>query len=129
MTLIITAVNKLHVVQVSDRRLTRGGTLVDDNANKAICVISKYSRFSIAYTGLAEIKKDRQVLHTDEWIADCLASIHAGNLSLFEIASVLKKQLTNTIEAQPWKFTDNGLTLAIAGYCHDKMFVGGISNM
>jgi hypothetical protein len=71
MTMIATLVARNKVVQVSDRRLTwPNGGLADDEANKAICVKCNNAHFSIAYTGLAEIGKERK--RTDIWLAEYL---------------------------------------------------------
>lgn len=54
MTLIITAVDKERVVQVSDRRLTdRTGEVHDHGADKAVCIGMGYVHFATSYTGLA----------------------------------------------------------------------------
>lgn len=129
MTLIITAINKNTVVQVSDRRLTRGKKLYDDLANKAICVANRDSKFSMAYTGLAEVIVNGKETRTDEWITDYLASLNAGNMTLIEMVKKLTDQMTSVIKSQKWKLEDKGLTLATAGFHQGKIFIGGISNM
>jgi hypothetical protein len=53
LTLILTCATRESVVQVSDRRLTRDGQLVDDNTTKAIYYCG---RVAIGYTGVAKIQ-------------------------------------------------------------------------
>jgi hypothetical protein len=108
-TLIMTAVTKTDIVQVSDRRLSVGNRPVDDQANKAICVVCRDGEFAIAYTGLADTGAGR----TDIWLIDYLAYIDAGNLEVGPIVSALER------EAAAWVsnvcFEARGLTIALAG--------------
>lgn len=68
MTLIISCATRTHVIQVSDRRLTRlsDGGLLTDGRNKAVLFDH---RVAISYTGLAEVSSRTP---TDRWIAQCL---------------------------------------------------------
>ncbi len=56
------------MVQVVDRRLTSGGVVYDDLANKAVCGVCADARFSVAYTGLM-----MRPVRTDEWVANLLS--------------------------------------------------------
>lgn len=84
MTLIITAVDKGKIVQVSDRRLTwPDGRVYDHGSNKAVCIGMGYIHFATSYTGLAYVggslrKEDR----TDYWLLEELGAItRDGNLA------------------------------------------------
>ena len=68
MTLILDCIARDAVFQVSDRRLTDayGGTVVDDQSNKAVVVDG---RIVFGYTGLAIINGQR----TDQWLAQVIA--------------------------------------------------------
>lgn len=77
MTLILTALNERCVVQVSDRRLTSNGKLVDDEANKAIALTLPDARLSVAFTGLARAGS----FDTRDWLMEAIhrASKDEGN--------------------------------------------------
>jgi hypothetical protein len=54
MTLILTALNSDYVVQLSDRRLTTGRRVVDEESNKALLVHLSDGRLVFGFTGLAK---------------------------------------------------------------------------
>ena len=113
MTLIVTAVGKSFVIQASDRRLTTpSGELRDDNANKALCVACRDAVFAMAYTGLAQIGSKR----TDEWLADELTEMKAGDLSFIELWMALKSRLDPTFNNLRVDRKHRSLVLVMAGY-------------
>src|SRR5258708_125332 len=116
MTLIITAINKNRVVQVSDRRLTKNGKIYDSKANKAICVSNQDSQFLLAYTGFAEFILHNKKIRTDEYITNYLANINAGNLKLEEILKSLSSHLGSIISKQAYIKEQKRLTLVIGGF-------------
>jgi hypothetical protein len=66
MTLILTCLTHKHIVQVSDRRLTRlNGELYDDDTNKTVFF---NGQIAVAYTGLAFMEGKA----TAEWIGMCM---------------------------------------------------------
>jgi hypothetical protein len=66
MTLVLSCITPEFLVQVSDRRLTKlDGSLVDDEANKAVLFVGQ---FLFAYTGLAHVGRVR----TDDWLVEAL---------------------------------------------------------
>lgn len=85
MTLIISAVVGDYAIQVSDRRLTRAGQLVDDEANKAVLFCN---RFIFAYTGLALVGS----IPTDDWLTQVLVNSRA--LSISDATQSLAQQAT-----------------------------------
>lgn len=124
MTLIITSLSDDTIVQVSDRRVTRNGVLVDDECNKAVFVVCKDARFSIAYTGLAEIFGNR----TDEWIFNYLTSINAGCLSFPDILKSLHSKLASKaahlLRLGPYR----KLSFVFAGFGPPGPFLATLSN-
>lgn len=122
MTLIMTAMTKLDVVQASDRRLTRNGNLYDDSANKAVCVACSDARFAMAYTGIAEIQGTR----TDEWLVDFLASEGAGGMKLASICEALRSRATTDLSNVPPKH--RRITFALGGFRNTTPFAAAISN-
>lgn len=79
MTLILSFLSRDHVIQVSDRRLSRprGSTceVCDDESNKAVVA---HNLVAFAYTGLAEVSAET---HTDIWLWDRLREAGAQNIS------------------------------------------------
>ncbi len=73
MTLILTLLATNKIVQVSDRRLTLNGETCDSNANKLVCVGCDDARFSVGYTGVAEIDGQR----TDYWLKNQVKAIRS----------------------------------------------------
>ncbi|BBX53148.1 hypothetical protein GCM10009645_54020 [Mycolicibacterium poriferae] len=68
MTLIQTLLTDKYVLQVSDRRLTRGGELFDDHHNKAVCWLGC---MAAAFTGFAFADYEMKY-PVSLWIADVL---------------------------------------------------------
>lgn len=118
MTLILTLVSSNKVVQVSDRRLTLGKDIHDVNANKAICVGCSDARFSVGYTGVAEIDGQR----TDYWLVDQISSVfQSGNEDVLTVYKTLQERATKAIshlryKRRPVHPQGRGLTLVLAGY-------------
>jgi hypothetical protein len=126
MTLIITALSENIVVQVSDRRLTYpNGSCSDNWAIKAICVSCADACFSMAYTGLAEIRSQR----TDEWAVDYLASIKANELNFPELFKSFRKHVVSTFRKLCHLGTTRGITFVIAGFGRPGPFMALLSNI
>ncbi len=68
MTLIISAGNSENFIQVSDRRLSSNGALVDDDSNKATVFVCKNARFAVGFTGLARYGS----FDTQSWLTQTL---------------------------------------------------------
>lgn len=126
MTLIITALSENAVVQVSDRRITlTNGSCSDDLAIKAICVSCADACFSMAYTGLAEIRSQR----TDEWAVDYLASIKANELNFPELFDSFRKHVVSAFRELHYLGRTRGITFVIAGFGRPGPFVALLSNI
>lgn len=123
-TMIATALSDETVVQVVDRRLTKGGVLYDDLANKAICGVAADASFSIAYTGLMMTPT-----RTDEWLANFLAADQVLALRLPEILEKLASARTLEFERLGHLPEDQRrLSLAFAGFCIHGPFAATVSN-
>ncbi len=124
MTMIATFVSDEVVVQVVDRRLTAGGKLYAEQANKALCVGSCDAAFSIAYTGLV-MRPDR----TDVWLTEYLVTPGILQLPLPKLlesmASALSKEFNRFAQFPP---DQRRLTLAIGGFCIRGPFMAMITN-
>jgi hypothetical protein len=68
MTLIVSLANKDFVVQISDRRLSSNGRLIDDESNKCGVVFCLNARMAFGYTGLARYKN----FSTATWLLSVL---------------------------------------------------------
>jgi hypothetical protein len=118
MTLILTLVSTNKIVQVSDRRLTLNGKVCDSNANKLVCVGYDDARFSVGYTGVAEIDGQR----TDYWLVDQIESIFSsGHRDVLTVYKELADKATSAVSRLRYKGRlvhqrHRGLTLALAGY-------------
>lgn len=82
MTLIIALGNSEQVIQISDRRLSSNGRLVDDESGKAGQLTCRNGRFAFGATGLARYGG----FSTREWLLDAL--LEAGSPD-YEMAGIL----------------------------------------
>ena len=96
MTLIINCATHEYAVQVSDRRLTKGGKVVEDDANKIVLFCG---RMAFSYTGLAEIGKEK----TDIWLTKILADPKCQSLS--DAVRTIKARATESFQHVPWSKT------------------------
>ncbi len=131
MTLIITAVDKGRIVQVSDRRLTwPNGEVHDHAANKAVCVGMGYIHFATSYTGLAYLGHLRREDRTDYWLLDNLGRItRDGEPSIEQICNSLGDCAAHAL-SRLGHHKNKGLTVVMAGYDRDnRPFRATVSNM
>lgn len=118
MTLILTLIATNKIVQVSDRRLTLNGKTCDSNANKLVCVGCDDARFSVGYTGVAEI--DGQ--GTGYWLVDQIESIfRSGHQDVLTVYKMLEEKATKAVsrlqyKGRPVHPQGKGLTLVLTGY-------------
>ena len=64
MTLIVALGNTEQVIQISDRRLTCDGKLIDDESNKCGVLFCLNARMAFGFTGLARWKN----FETTKWL-------------------------------------------------------------
>jgi hypothetical protein len=91
MTLILSLCNKEHAVQISDRRLSSNGRLVDDESNKCGVIFCLDARMAFGYTGLAKWKG----FITSAWL---LKSLHDSATPDFTIGKTLERLKINATE-------------------------------
>lgn len=126
MTLIQTVWTKDIILQVSDRRLTKGisnskSVLVDDEAYTKL--IHWNNTFTAGFTGLARIDR-RQKEPTSQWIAEILSDSPFFEHGL----EILKVEAANRIKKLP-KNWDRRLAIVIAGFDHREVpLVGLVTN-
>jgi len=124
-TLILTAVTRDSIVQVSDRRLTRSdGTLFDDNTTKAILFCG---RLAIGYTGSAFIEN----VPTAEWLARVIAPHQDIEAGFDDAVSKLETFITSQPSPKTWRlaFVATGWgTETRAGRLNPTPFIYTVSN-
>ena len=121
MTLIQTVWTQDRIIQVSDRRLTAGGKLVDDHYTK---LVLWNERFTVGFTGLARVDR-RQRESTALWMAEILS-----DCAQFEVGcAALQSEAQKRFKKLP-KNWDVRLAIVIAGFdSREQPLVACISNM
>lgn len=94
MTLILALGNKDYVVQISDRRLSNNGRLVDDESNKCGVVFCLNARLAFGYTGLARWNN----FSTQKWLLQALHDSASPEFMIGEILERLKNNATETFK-------------------------------
>lgn len=124
MTLIATAISDDSVVQVVDRRITVGGELYDDLANKSLCGTCADANFSLCYTGLM-----MKPVRTDEWLANFLASDQLLSQCFPAVLDALANALTEEFERfRELPASERRLTVVFAGFGPPGPFVASVGN-
>ncbi len=95
MTLILTLGNNDQMIQISDRRLSSNGKLIDDESNKCGVLFCKNARMAFGYTGLAQWKS----FNTQKWLLKALHDSAQPDYSMGGILKRLKLNATNTFQS------------------------------
>jgi hypothetical protein len=106
MTLLLSCLTPAFVITVSDRRLTRAGTLFDDERNKAV---SWCHNVTLSFTGLAYLDQ-RLKERTDHWIAQTLRGQSDVNIAGRVLAKAAQEKL------RLLSFADKRLAIMMAGF-------------
>lgn len=94
MTLIIGAMCEKYVVQVSDRRLSRNGKVVDDEQDKTTVLICNNARFAVGFTGLAGYG----TFDTHSWMLKTLRDAGPPEFTPLELTTRFTAEATNYFE-------------------------------
>src|SRR5947209_3808830 len=97
MTIVLALANVDHVVQLSDRRLSNGLTVVTDQANKATVVTCVNARFAVGFSGLAAVGRFR----TEEWFARVLADHSDADCSALRVLEAFTDRATREFSENP----------------------------
>ncbi|MBN2896922.1 MAG: SEC-C domain-containing protein [Campylobacterales bacterium] len=97
MTLILALGNSEHVAQISDRRLSCNGKLVDDESNKCGVLVCLNARMTFGYTGLAKWEN----FSTIDWLLKALHHAASPDFTIGEILERLKVTATKTFREDP----------------------------
>jgi hypothetical protein len=92
MTLVLTLGNSEQIIQVSDRRLTVNGALLDDESNKSGVLFCSNARFAYSFTGLA---RTRSGFETGEWLRTTLYECGPPDYVAHEILKRLQERASH----------------------------------
>jgi hypothetical protein len=116
LTLIITAGNTQHYVQVSDRRLTVNGSLAEDEANKAVVLHCGDARLALGFTGLARVGGFK----TREWLLRAINESGPPHYTAISVIKAFEERATRDFRELPSLRTlpdeTKRLTVLFSGY-------------
>lgn len=116
MTLILTLGNSQQVVQVSDRRLSSNGQLVDDESSKAGILTCRDARLAFGFTGLALFGD----FSTREWLLDALYQTaspdYLAGPMLDRLTSRATDEFSNAAALRTVPPKDKRLSVMFSGY-------------
>lgn len=96
MTLILTLGNSDQVIQISDRRLSRQGELVDDESNKAGVLVCSNARLAFGFTGIAETASKDFI--TRDWLLEALNDALSSCTDALGILRRLRNSASNLFQ-------------------------------
>ncbi len=118
MTLILVLGNRENVVQISDRRLTADGSIVDEESDKAGVLVCLNARMAFGYTGLASYRAFR----TGEWLRKALHDAAKPDYQIGKILERLRDNATDVFSNDPSLKrappADKRLTVMFTGFVH-----------
>ena len=116
MTLILALCNSDQAIQVSDRRLSWQGKLVDDESSKAGLLTSSNARLAFGFAGLARYGR----FCTHDWLLDALVDSGSPECSTKEVLERLRTRLSDTFRLHPAlrasHRADRRLSIMFSGY-------------
>jgi hypothetical protein len=111
MTLILTVLTGRYAIQASDRRTTyeATGEVASDSRNKVFAMVCADMRFTLSYTGVANINESRM----DQWLTDVIIEEKMTAMTGDRVLLALRKRLTEKFSSE------QPLRLVIAGFLFD----------
>jgi|ERR1035437_653376 hypothetical protein len=97
MTLILTLGNSDQMIQVSDRRLSWEGNVVEDESSKAGLLTCSNARLGFGFTGLAKFGEFR----TRDWLLDTLLKSGPPEFTAKDILERLRLRASETFRLDP----------------------------
>ncbi|MCF7966774.1 MAG: SEC-C domain-containing protein [Methylobacter tundripaludum] len=126
MTLVIALANADQIIQVSDRRLSAKGQLVDDSSNKAGHAVCDDASFLYSFTGLARVGSHA----TSRWLHDALYNSAQSDHRFRNIADALAEEATSYFHSsrdlRSLSAVDRRLTVMLTGYTADGLIVNSL---
>ncbi len=118
MTIIFAIGNSDQVIQISDRRLTGGGRILAEEANKAALIISDHARLTLGFTGIASY----QGFDVFKWL---LIQLHEAAPPDFNISDTINRfvvriteRFSKLHELRTVNPKDKALSLIFSGYIY-----------
>lgn len=114
MTLILAAMNSDFIVQVTDRRLTSGGAVVDDEYEKCFSLALPGFLFSVAFTGLAKVGTHS----TKTWLMENICDLATPEpVALLDgLATKLTQLFNDSTSIKQLRPSDKSLVVSFVGY-------------
>ena len=97
MTLVLALANSRYAVQLSDRRLSWGGTPVTEQANKATIVVCANARLALGMAGIAHVG----AFNTDDWIINTLSDYTGSRFDGGSIFQWFSERVTEEFARNP----------------------------
>ena len=141
MTLVLCLGNRQNVTLLSDRRLTVGDTISDDESNKATLLVTKDARVAVGYTGIAGLGKSASTsgppapgeFRTSFWILEALRDSAPPEETAAPLANRFLERCNSDINALAVPLSQRGLLVGLAGYSYNgstrSYFLRTISNL
>lgn len=119
MTLIITFGNCDFISQLSDRRLTANGTLIEDESNKSSVLFCANGRLAVGFTGLAKTYE----FVTRKWLLNALFECAPPDYTAQKILDRFIERATKDFNSIPALVktpkAHKRLSIMFSGYLHD----------
>jgi hypothetical protein len=119
MTLILTLGNDEQVIQISDRRLTYNGILVEEEYDKSGVIVCRNARMAFGFTGIARYGN----FDTERWLLAALAHSAAPDYTIFETLERFKDRCThdfaNIPELKALAPNKKQLSILFSGYLYN----------
>jgi hypothetical protein len=116
MTLILALGNSEQVIQVSDRRLSWQGQVVEDESSKAGFLRCLNARLAFGFTGLAKYGEFR----TRDWLLETLMAAGRPEGTAMEVLEGLRNRASETFRSHPalrgTRGSDKRLSIMFSGY-------------
>ena len=124
MTLSIIAQNSAFAVQITDRRITAGGTVVSEEQEKAFTIETEDARVCVSYTGLAKTMLFVGEFDTYQWLIQTFIEAGPPDYQIYNVIERFAAIATKRFSTDPWLLRlathVRTLEIIIAGY-----FYGG----
>ena len=114
MTLLLSIINDDYSILISDRRISSGSKVVDDQYNKMCILCCDDARVSLAFTGIATSGS----FDTSEFIMEALREVGEGNDKLLNMIEELRSRIG--LELKRRSLSIYPLIILVSGYRYDS---------
>jgi hypothetical protein len=127
MTMILIGMNSEYVVQVSDRRISSGSQIMEDEHGKSFSLTLPGFRFTVAFTGLAT----KGSFSTADWLMNTLVGIgktESDPVKILErLAGALTHRFSTYVDIMTIPADQRKLIVTIAGYNYTAVPPEGVA--